>query len=165
MKWLDRLKNEKAPDPQAREPRQLPASGCLCGFLGLQAYPPAPFQIFEASEAAANDTTTPAADPDRWCWPHSEAMNTVEISTFTARLARFTDKGVSHDDAERLADKLMIRDREGDDRRLCLECFHLQGAGRWRCSNWQAADVARVGLARDLELMLQRCPGYGGSKS
>ena len=86
-------------------------------------------------------------------------MNTREIDTFTARLARFTGKGVSYDNAERLADSLAIRDREGDHRRLCLECSHLQGAGRWRCGNWRAADVAAQGLARDLVLTLQRCGG------
>lgn len=106
---------------------------------------------------AAND---PPPDPDRWCWPHSTAMNTAEIDTFTARLARFTDKGASLEEAERLADKLVIRDREGDDRRLCLECAHLHGAGRWRCGNWDAADVAREGLAPDLVKRLQRCSGY-----
>ena len=66
-------------------------------------------------------------DPDRWAWPHSEAMNGREIDTFTARLARFTDKGLMLDDAEKLADKLVTRDRESDDRRLCLECVHLAG--------------------------------------
>ena len=90
-------------------------------------------------------------------------MNTTEVDTFTARLARFTDKGVSYDEAERLTDALVIRDREGDDRRLCLECTHLQGFGRWRCGNWQQADVAREALARDLVLMLQRCSGFAAS--
>lgn len=99
-------------------------------------------------------------EADRSCWPHSQAMNSGEIDTFTARLGRFTDKGMAYDQAEALADKLVQRDREGDDRRLCLECRHLQGAGRWRCGNWQQADVAREGLARDLVLMLQRCDGY-----
>ena len=87
-------------------------------------------------------------------------MSGQEIDTFTARLARFTDKGASLEEAERLADKLVIRDREGDDRRLCLECAHLHGAGRWRCGNWDAADVAREGLAPDLVKTLQRCSGY-----
>lgn len=100
------------------------------------------------------------ADTDRWCWPHSDAMNGREIDTFTARLDRFTNKGVSHEDAERLGDKLVLRDREGDDRRLCLECNHLQGFGRWHCGKWQAAHMARQGLARDLVLMLQRCVGF-----
>lgn len=111
---------------------------------------------------AANDGehTVTVAALDRWCWPHSPAMNTTEVDTFTARLARFTDKGVGYDEGERLADALVIRDRNGDDRRLCLECHHLQGFGRWRCGNAQAADVAQQGLACDLVLMLQRCDGF-----
>lgn len=83
------------------------------------------------------------------------------LDTFTAaRLAQFSDKGASHDEAERLADKLVIQDREGDDRRLCLECAH-----RWKCGNWQAAEVSRVGLERDLVLMLQRCGGFYTAQS
>lgn len=115
--------------------------------------------------AAANDATatTPAADPDRWCWPHSTAMNGREIGTFTARLARFTDRGLTLAQAEQAADRLVIRDRENDDRALCLECTHLQGAGRLRCGNWQPADVAREQLAPDLVTMLQRCLGFGGN--
>lgn len=99
-------------------------------------------------------------DPDRCCRPHSAAMNRQEIDTFTARLARFTDKGMGLHAAERLADMLVIRDRESDDRRVCLECGHLQGVGRWRCGNWVAADVARDGLAPEWVPMLQRCWGF-----
>lgn len=93
-------------------------------------------------------------------------MNTVEIDAFTARLARFTDKGMSLSDAEALADKLVVRDREGDDRRLCLECVHLSGFGptSWRCGNWQAAGIAirphDTQLPTDLALHLQRCDGF-----
>ena len=170
--WLARLKNEKAPDTHATKPTKPAQGDAKAGFVGFVAYPTACFQKIgsvdpgsvKAQAPAANGGVTPdlvpAIDPDRWCWPYSLAMNTAEVDTFTARLARFTDKGVSYDDAERLADGLVIRDREGDDRRLCLECAHLHGAGRWRCGNWQVADVARQGLARDLVLMLQRCGGF-----
>lgn len=157
-RWLARLKNEISPGTHAREPRQPPEQAGGEGFLGLLAYPPAPFQK-HGDEAAANDTAA-ATDPDRFCWPHSPAMNGAEIDTFTARLARFSDKGVSFEDAERLADMLVTRDRDGEDRRLCLECVHLQGAGRWRCSSWTLADVARDGLAADLVSMLQRCSAF-----
>ena len=93
-------------------------------------------------------------------------MNSMEIDTFTARLARFTDKGLGLDDAEALADKLVTRDRESDDRRLCLECFHLSGqSGKaWDCRNWQRSGVAL--RARDAQLsaalvwQLQRCDGF-----
>lgn len=65
---------------------------------------------------------------------------------------------------EVLADKLVIRDREQDDRHSCFECTHLAGAGGWRCGNWQRADVAI--RARDTQLpsdwinLLQRCDGF-----
>ncbi len=134
--------------------------------VATPAEPRAPTVARVATVTVASAEKLPPAvalDSDRWCWPNSPAMNTREIDTFTARLALFTDKGESLDDAERLADRLVIRDREGDDRRLCLECAHLQGYGRWRCGNWQAADVARQGLAGDLVLMLQRCRGYSGA--
>ncbi len=103
-------------------------------------------------------------DADRWCWPHSTAMNTAEIDTFTTRLERFTDKGASKVDAEALADKLVTRDREADDRRLCLECLHLHRAGGWRCGNWLRAGVAMrakdAQLPGDLVMRLQRCDGF-----
>lgn len=170
--WLARLKNEKATDTNATKATKTPQGESEGIFVGFVAYPQAPFQKIGAVDSvavkpeapAANDGEKPepslAIDPDRWCWPHSMAMNTAEVDTFTVRLERFTDKGVNYDDAERLADGLVIRDCEGDDRRLCLECAHLHGFGRWRCGNWQAADVARQGLARDLVLMLQRCGGF-----
>ena len=65
----------------------------------------------------------------------------------------------SAQDAERLADRLVNRDRDSDDRRLCLECRHLHGAGPYRCGNARAAGV-HADLARDLVLILQRCHGY-----
>lgn len=61
--------------------------------------------------------------------------------------------------AEKAADRLVLRDREADDRALCRECAHLQGRGRWRCENWPAADVAHERLGPDLITLLQRCPG------
>ena len=114
---------------------------------------------------AANDPASGMTDPDRWCWPHSAAMTGAEIDTLTARLARFTDKGLSLVESEALADKLVMRDRESDDRRLCLECVYLagHGAGAIRCTNWRRAGVAIK--ARDAKLSgaqvhrLQRCDG------
>jgi hypothetical protein len=119
--------------------------------------------VANTQRQAAND---PAPDPDRWCWPHSEAMTGKEIDTFAARLTRITDKGLIQIAAESLADKLVIRDRESDDRRICLECTHLAGFGHssWRCGNWQAAGVAIPArdnqLPADLVQQLQRCDGF-----
>lgn len=133
--------------------------------------------VATAPDIAANDPPAPtkskvsakveaaSADPDRWCWPHSSAMNTAEIDTFTARLARFTDKGLTLADAEALADGLVQRDREMDDRHLCLECVHLRGGtGRWYCGNAVLAGIgphaADAQLTSDLTHQLQRCAGF-----
>jgi hypothetical protein len=125
--------------------------------------------VAKPEKVAANDpapgaVALPGNDPDTDCWPYSTAMTGSEIDLFTARLARFTDKGVTHGDAESLADKLVTRDRDDDDRALCLECTHLAGwRTSWRCGNWQAAGIARQArdaqLPADLVLTLQRCDG------
>ena len=117
--------------------------------------------VASKQKLAAND---PAPNPDGWCWPHSTAMNGAEIDTFTARLARFTGKGLTIAGGEGLADKLVLRDREQGDWHSCFECTHLSGAGGWRCGNWQRAGVAI--RARDAQLptdfvnLLQRCDGF-----
>lgn len=160
MNWLARLKNQKGTDAHATKPTKPPEQAGWVSSVGFVAYPPAPFRQIEGREAAANDDTNPASDHDRSCWPHSVAWNSKEIDTFTAMLGRFIDKGASYDNAERLADRQVFRDREADDRRLCLECLHLQGVGRWRCANWELADVAKEALAPAFVLMLQRCSGF-----
>ena len=121
--------------------------------------------VATAQKQAANDPAASVLDPDRWCWPHSSAMTGREIDTFTARLHHFTRRGLVESDAETLADKLVTRDREADDRRLCLECAHLAGrAGVWGCRNWQQAAIASK--ARDAQLPAalvikpQRCDGF-----
>jgi hypothetical protein len=110
---------------------------------------------------AANDPA-PLSAPVQNSRPHSTSMNTAEIDRFTARLERFTDRGVIQGDAECLADRLVIRDREQDDRAMCMECTHLQRGGR--CGNWQRAGVAirsrDAQLATEFMHLLQRCDGF-----
>lgn len=156
--WLERLKKGKGPATDATKATETTRGDVGGVFVGFVACPTARLSEIEAHAMAANDTAT--ADPDRWCWPYSEAMNGQEIDTFSGRLALFTDRGMSLKKAEQMADRLLIRDRESDDRRLCFECVHLHGFGRWCCGNWEAADVARDGLSPDLVHKLQRCSGY-----
>lgn len=150
------------------------------GLRGLATATPATFathEPFSTSTVATEATIAVAKAPDtaanysvpdsnRWCWPHSSAMNGAEIETFSARLTRFTDKGLRLDDADDLVDKLVRRDRDLDDRRLCLECIHLAGqsGAAWHCKNWQRAGVALrardAQLATALVLQLQRCEGF-----
>ena len=132
-------------------------------------------RVFEKKGRSANDshipTTSDAAlampDPDRWCWPNGTVLNGVEIATFKARLARFTAKGLTLDIGEALADRFVIRDRESDDRRSCLECVNLAGFGSWHCRNWRQAGVALkaidAALPSDLVCLLQRCDGFSAA--
>lgn len=104
-------------------------------------------------------------DPDRWCWPHSPAMNGEEIGTFMVRERRFIAKGLSRTDGQVQADRLVRRDRESDDRRVCLECDHLDQG--WRCNNWLMAGggmgTNRSHLADVFVQKLQRCDGFSES--
>jgi hypothetical protein len=60
---------------------------------------------------------------------HAGGWDAAEIDAFKAREARFTrmDRAV---DAEHLAERLVLRDRQRDDRRLCLECMWLSRHGQ-----------------------------------
>ena len=105
-------------------------------------------------------------DPDRWCWPHSDAMTGAEIDRFTGRLVLFTAKGLTANDAEVLADKLLIRDRDGDDRRICLECSFLSGwNGRRQCRGLQYAGMGGPLVSAGQVALLQRCGGFKAAAS
>lgn len=102
--------------------------------------------------------------PDRYCWPHSIAMNTGEIDLFLVRLEAFIAKGLNETNAEELADRLVRRDRESDDRRSCFECVHLKGFTHLRCGNWKVARISSTeeGALRNKDdcMTLQRCDGF-----
>ncbi|VTU20132.1 hypothetical protein SRS16CHR_02581 [Variovorax sp. SRS16] len=144
MKWLDRLrKTEMSPSIEPTKPTIV----LLAPFVSAEVAPVANF------EASVND---PEFDPDRWCWPHSDAMTGAEIDRMQTRIAIFDRRGFRHDDAEALADKLVLRDREGDDRRICLECSKLQRG--MVCSVPAAAGAGRA--VAPLVRLLQRCPAF-----
>lgn len=88
-------------------------------------------------------------------------MTGREIDTMAERTALFNRRGLATLEAELLADKLVTRDREADDRRLCLECAHLSRAGgAMRCAQWQWAGLGAPGIPAGLHLVLQRCDGF-----
>lgn len=74
----------------------------------------------------------------------------AEIDMFDKRVARSTWLG--YPDAKGRAERLLHRDREGDDRRLCVECLHA-GPG-YRCAKREAF----------LMDQLQRCPLFKEKK-
>ena len=66
-----------------------------------------------------------------------ESWTDSEIARFQKREAAFIKNGLGIDDAEKLAETMLYRDRpdEGDDRRLCFECKHFAPE---KCRNGQA---------------------------
>ena len=179
--WLIRLKNQNAPGSRTTKPTKPASDTHAGGFVGFVAQPPGHsensaegfcrFRSLPVGEFPKNDeavaqpeipvANTPTTDLDRWAWPQSSA--TKEHDRRMARQYLFCHRGASARDAQHLADSLESRDRSDDDRRLCLECRHLHGAGPYYCGNARAADWT-PDLPRDLVLTLQRCHGYDGAR-
>ncbi len=87
---------------------------------------------------------------DTYCWPHSSAANTAEIKRLVLRIGMFQRRGLSESRAEWLADRCMLRDRDTDDRRACIECKH-----------WQFGGTCAAKQAPAEKTMFQRCPAFG----
>lgn len=187
MKWLERLK--KTSTGTKHHPTK-PTEPGFVGFVGTPLEPvqksssdPAPANderhtittdreaieeraaIIEfdggLSRCDAEALAGLAPDPDRHCWPHTLAMNTAELDLFTARVHLFIRHGLDTTESEKLADKLVARDRDEDERRLCLECRNLRrSGGLWRCGQPHRAGWAGADLPGDLVNLLQRCEGF-----
>ena len=103
--------------------------------------------------AAANRPHKPANDEAEGV--HGPCHDDAELAAFTARAERFALLGRA--DADDLAERLTVRDRDGDDRRLCLECTWL--GDTCRCI---AAATGRIpGADRRLEPVLTTLQRYG----
>jgi hypothetical protein len=78
----------------------------------------------------------------------------TEIAVYIAREQHLQRLGL---DAERMAERLLHRDRDGDDRRLCAECAGFDRSTR-HCTRWRRAGMVRS--VHPLPDVLQRCPGF-----
>jgi len=90
---------------------------------------------------------------------HTPCWDDAEIDWFGIRHVRFIRLGMADHDADDLAERLTLRDREGDDRHMCLDCRELALSGR--CS--AVARGAMPGVGRQMEPVpdiLMRCPSF-----
>jgi len=60
-------------------------------------------------------------------------------------------------EAEMLAERLVIRDRDIDDRVNCTDCQHYRPG---RCGNHRQAGLNVADIGRDWVRLLQRCSGF-----
>ena len=100
--------------------------------------------IKRLAEIAANDAPDPApalVPISRLAGLAAHEIGNAEIVRFEKRQARISSLGYG-DDAEHLAEMLLHRDRDLDDRRLCVECSHA-GVG-WRCAKRDAFLVRQL---------------------
>ncbi len=91
-------------------------------------------RLIDHLHAVQRQDAEPAAlDPDRHCWPVTDAMNTAEINLFEQRQSLFAARGFPMELAERIADHLVKYDRSGQPWKACMACRHLAGTGPWEC--------------------------------
>ena len=107
------------------------------------ALPPSPIRQWRLSKA----------DADRCHWP---TWDDDEIAAFVARHARLLAQGLTNGDADDLAERLTLRDRDGDTRHLCIECVNFRGR---RCRQPERAGVGDQAVGT-LALILQNCPAF-----
>lgn len=140
MSWLQRLQKSKTLPAVVQ-----PEAGQLLGKTITQ---------------AANDAQPPAL-LSVGCWPHGDGWTDAEIDRFTGRVLRLQNLGGDLLKAEGMAETLLQRDRDGDDRRMCAECSNLSGR---QCRNAQGAELGlpshRTADVSPIRFMLQRCAGY-----
>jgi hypothetical protein len=74
--------------------------------------------------AFRSSTDLPAEAASPWL-----AWTPRAIERCQKRIAIFIRRGMAEADAEWLADRLVARDHDRDDRRACAECRHLQRDG------------------------------------
>lgn len=89
--------------------------------------------------------------------------NDVDIRRFTLRVAMFKRRRVPEATAERWADRLALRDQQLDDRRVCVECAHIQDdRGCFPASQGRIKSASRSLTV--IPFLLQRCTHFAWAK-
>lgn len=157
MSWLALLKNQKDAKTHATKPTKPPQGVEKGGFVGFVAYPQGPFQKKEG------EAETPAATPTPTPKDTRKVGEVIQKATrHVLRVERFVWLGLPTGEAEALAERLALRDRDFDHRTACAECACLTGRpGAWRCTNYRTAGVGAPSLPGVfVAQMLQHCRGF-----
>lgn len=179
--WIERARLELAARPSSgtdeTDTTQVSSvSSAQCEAPRAQLHPPLPLLSSVSSVAAQPDSApqasapgaqlkavrrsgNPYLTPDQGAECHAHGWSDAEIGTFQERTRHFTRCG--RRDAEHLAERLTLRDREGDDRHLCLECEELETSGA--CAAARRGQLANADRRFEPTLnVLVRCPAFRG---
>jgi hypothetical protein len=165
MSWLARLKKLNGPDPHPTKPTKP-------GFVGFVGTPQGPFQKSNSEVGAppklviVRGNPAPAtepAPPHVFNLPDSVrallGVDDGEITRMVGYATQARRHGLNVDDAEEIADRLTLRDRQHDDRRMCIECRCLELSGR--CAAARAGQLAGVDRRHEpVKTALMRCAGF-----
>lgn len=152
-RWLSRL-DVKFQEPLCPVTAKTDKTPCDPPFVS---YVSSPGEANTKTRVTSRGEVSAPPNPDRWCWPHSDAMTGAELDVFSTRRTRLMRWGWIESEAEALAERLVKRDRDKDERASCTECRHFRPG---RCGNHGRAGLNVPDLGRDLAVQLQRCPGF-----
>ena len=88
-------------------------------------------------------------------------MNESEIKRYTKRMEVFVREGLGQEESELLAHQMYLRDKEGDDRRLCFECDKYNN----KTSHCTFYKDSRGMTYKPLRFTLQRCDEFNLRKT
>jgi hypothetical protein len=116
----------------------------------------------EDSCGSSQDSQDSQGCPPQCAAPETHDLSAVawtdaDIARFLDRRARLLRWGWAEPEAERLAERLVMRDRDQDARVSCTDCKHYRPG---RCGNHKAAMLTTAEIGRDLAALLQHCPGF-----
>ena len=148
-KWAPRL-DEKTPTPPPAPTAKTDERGVLSV---LTVTPPAGAREFELPPMRTCETAGAPKATDL----AAVAWTDADIARLNLRRARLIRWGWPEAEAEKLADRLVRRDRDADDRVSCIDCRHYRPG---QCGNRRRAGLNAPAVGRDLVAMLQRCPGF-----
>jgi hypothetical protein len=108
----------------------------------------------ESTKQAAPEL--PAPDP-RLSWSDCLPATAAEIVRMAERTEAFERMGLTPDEVDWAVDRLLRRDRDLDDRHLCIECQRVRASGvGWRCA--ALGPIPTDWVTRQL----QRCAAFEG---
>ena len=97
--------------------------------------------------------------PEQLHAAHAEPWSEAVIVRFQARTATIQRHGFAEQDAEDLAERLHLRDRQADDRHMCLECRDLESTGR--CAAARRGDIPGADRRMEpVQTILMRCHAF-----